>query len=237
MEADADANPKDVQSLERLAQVYTLTENTDKGVEIVNRLVAASPNDLTYQAIRLNQLMQKTPDYDILIKELDQLTGLTSEARLWYIAQYASRFYRQGNKADAEKLLTELETAEVTDLNVGFMVIDTLVLMGKLDVAERVIAQLPMPNILPGAKTPMRGRPSPAQQQLWQYNRIYQPLATAYIRGGQTEQGVELFWAFFDRTKPNVTNAKRVAKLAQSRYPLRWIQPDSVELSITDNLL
>ena len=224
LETDADANPKDIQNLERLAQIYTLTENTDKVAEITKRLVIASPNDLTYQAIRLDQLMRQTPSYETLKKQLDEMTGLTPQARLWYIARYASNFYRQGRKGDATKLLDEIETVKVTDLNTGSMLVGTLALMGKLEVAEQVIAQLPIP-MMPVAHRTVQGAPSLAQQQWWRYSRIYQTLADAYVREGQTEKGVELFWRFFDQTKPNVTNARRTVNLAYAPYSYSGYTP------------
>ena len=225
LEADTDANPKDIQSLERLAQIYTLTGNTGKVKEITNRLIVASPKDLTYQAIRLNQLMAQNPDYETLQKQLDEMTGLMPQTRLWYIAQYAHSFYRQGRMVDATKLLDELEDVKVTDLDTGFMLVNILVLMDKIDEAERFIAQLPVPMMSAGSQTSAQSTLSFSQRQWWQYNRIYQPLATAYIRRGQIDKGVELFIAFFERTKPHVPNARRVASLLYSSYSYGGYRP------------
>ena len=58
-EVEVDANPKDIQTLETLVQLYNLTENTDKVREITNRLIAASPNDPVYQGLRLDQSMRQ----------------------------------------------------------------------------------------------------------------------------------------------------------------------------------
>ncbi len=211
LEVAADANPKDVQSLEQLVQIYTLTENTDKVAEITDRLIVASPNNPVYQDMRLGQLMMQNPDYETVKKQLDQMTGLLPNRRYAHIAQYADKFYRQGNRADAEKLLDELEDAKVTELNTGSTLVNTLIAMGKLDGAAHVIAQLPIPMM-----TPL----SPAQQQWQQYTRMYHTLADAYTRTGQTDKGVELLWAFCDRTKPKVTNARRVVPLASSSYTI-----------------
>ena len=93
--------------------------------------------------------------------------------------------------------------------------------MGKTDAAEKVLTQIPVP----GLSTPQRqsaqrtqlpgiSQLSSASQQWRQYRDIYQNLAAAYIREGQTDKGIALFWTFFERTKPQATHARRVATLA-----------------------
>ena len=217
IEAEVDADPKNIKTLETLAQVYTLTQNTDKTEETIDRLIAASPNDPVYQSVRLTRLMKQELNYETLKKYLDEMTGLTPEARYWYIAQYADSFYRRGQKADAEKLAVELEDAEVTDLDTGEKVVNTLAQMGKIDTAEKVLVQLPAPT--PPAVSQTRfstaNRLSSAQQ--WRtYSRIYQSLATAYVRNEQVDKAVTLLWTFFERTRPQASNARRVAALAYS---------------------
>ena len=220
-EAQADADPKNIKVLETLAQIYILTGNTDKTNETLERLIAASPNDPVYQGTRLTRLMGQGISYETLKKYLDEMTALAPDARLWYVARYASNFYRQGRKEDTEKLVVELVDAEVSDLNTGATIVTTLARMGKTDAAERVLTQIPVP----GLSTPQRqsaqstqlsgiGQVSSASQQWRQFRDIYQNLATAYIREGQTDKGIALFWTFFERTKPEATNARRVATLA-----------------------
>ncbi|RKU15907.1 hypothetical protein C6503_13355 [Candidatus Poribacteria bacterium] len=221
-EAQADADPKNIKGLETLAQIYILTRNTDKTNETLERLIAASPNDPVYQGTRLTRLMGQGISYETLKKHLDEITTLVSpDARLWYVARYASNFYRQGRKEDTEKLVVELVDAEVSDLNTATTVVNTLARIGKTDAAEKVLTQIPVP----GLSTPQRqsarntqssgiGQLSFASQGWRQYRDIYQNLATAYIREGQTDKGVALFWTFFERTKPQATNARRVATLA-----------------------
>ena len=249
-EAQVDADPKNIKMLETLAQIYSLTQNTDKMRETVDRLLAASPNDPVYQSMQLETAMIGNLDYETVKKALDEMTGITSEARLWYVAQYASRFYQQGQKADAQKLVTELENAKVTNLGTGVRIVNTLAQMGKTDAAEEILAQLPVP--VP-SKTPQQ--PSPlvpllptgqlsAAQQWGQYSNIYQSLVTAYIRKGQTNKGVALSWTFFERTKPQATNSRRVASLAyapqsyggytslQTGYPSPTIYYDQTRLQV-----
>ena len=215
-EADAEANPKNIKTLETLAQIYTLTENTDKVAEILDQLIAVSPNDPVYQSIRLNEAVLKDRSYETFKKHLDGITGLNAEARLWYIAQYASSFYRAGQKADAEKLAIELESAKVTDLSTAARIVGALAQMGKTGAAEKILGQLPVPVLPKGPRTLTTGQPSLVQQQWSQYRGIYESLASAYMREGQTEKGIDLYWTFFARSKPNVTNARRVATLASS---------------------
>ena len=224
-EAEADANPKDIQTLETLVKLYNLTENTDKAREVTDRLIAASPNDPVYQGLRLSQSMEQQLDYEIVKKYLDEMTGVAPEARLWYTARYVQKFYGQGRGADAIKLLDEFADAKVTDPRTGSMLISAYAQMGKTDTAEKVLAQLPIPAISAGPQTSMPGTPSLAQQQWWQYSDIYRELATAYIREGKTDKGVALFWTFFDRTKPHATNPQRVATLAYSSHSYSGYTP------------
>ncbi len=215
-EAEADANPKDIQTLETLVKLYTLTEDTDKVWETTDRLITASPNDPVYQGLRFIQSMEQKFDYERTKKYLDEMTGVAPEARLWYVVQYASKLYQQGKEADAVKLLDEFEAAKVTNLNTGSMLVSVYAQMERPDAAEKIVAQLPTPAISAAPQTSMTGTPSIAQQQWWQYSSIYQNLAAAYLREGEINKGVALFWTFFDRTKPSGTNAQRVATLTYS---------------------
>ena len=225
LEAEATANPKNIQTLERLAQIYTLTENTDKTTETTDRLFAASPNDPAYQSLRLNQAIRRNVDYETLKKYLDEATDLTAEARLWYIAQYTSDFYRRGQKAAAEKLAMELEGTKITDLNTGAMLVTALAQTGKTEAAEKILEQLPMPPLSPRQRTSTPGQQSPIQRQWGQYKNVYQSLATAYIRDGQSEKGIALHWTFFERTQPSAVNARSVATLASASHTYSGYTP------------
>ena len=224
-EAEADANPKNVQNLETLVQIYILTQNTDKTKETIDRLLAVSPNDPLYQSLRLSRSMREDIDYETLKKYLDEITGLTPEARLWYIAQYAGDFYRRGWKADAEKLAVELEAAEITDLGTGSMLVSALARMNRTDAAEKILAQLPVPSLPTGPQTSTMGRPSPMQQQWSQYRGIYQSLVGAYVRSEQTDKAVALLWTFFERTKPYTASARRVSNIARSSHSYSGYTP------------
>ena len=136
--------PKDIQTLETLAQLYSLTNNTEKTTEIIERLVAASPNDLTYQVIKLNYLYSDS-DAETVQKHLKAITGLTAEARLWYTAQYVNKLYHEDKEAEAEQLLDELESTKVTDLNASSALVRSLLLMDRTEAAARIIANVPIP--------------------------------------------------------------------------------------------
>ena len=202
-EADAEANPTDIKTLETLAQLYTLVQHSDKANQIIDRLIDASPNDPAYQPLLLKRALQEDLNYETLKKYLNAMPGLSHEARLRYVAEYAERLYREGKRTDARKLMDELEGVKVTDLSTGVMLVNAFVLIDKTEAAEKVIAQL--------------SKPTP--KQLAQYIQPYKRLTGDYIREGQTDKAVALLWAFCERTKPDATNPRRVATLAQaSRY-------------------
>ena len=225
LEAEAAANSRNIQTLERLAQIYKLTENTKKTTEMIERLLAASPNDPVYQSLRLSQAMDQNLDYETLEKYLDEMTELTPEARLWYIALYAANFYRQGRKTDAEKLAAELEGAKITDLSTGSMIINVLAQMGKTEAAEKILGRLPVPPAPTRQRTPGTRQQSPTQRQWQEYKNIYQNLVSAYIREEQRHEGIVLCWTFFERTKPRATNARRVAPLTSTSHSYSGYTP------------
>ena len=227
-ETKVNANPNDIQTLELLAQLYTLTDNTDKTKKITEQLLASSPNDPVYQAIRLQQTMQHNLDYETFKKHLDEAAGLTPETRHQYIIQYTEKLYRRGEKADAEKLLDELERVQIPNLSTGVMLVDVLVLMGKMDEAEKVITQFPTPIAATAASgTSTMGTPSLVQQQR-QYVTVYQTLADAYLRQRKIEKATAFFWNFLEHTKPNATNPRRVAKLAYAASSFTGYTPIQV---------
>ena len=201
-EANAAENPKDTHTLELLGELYTLTNNGDKTREITKKLVALSPNNPAYQGLRLNLLaMEQTLDYDRLKKRLGEMSGLTPEARLWHTIEFARRLFYNGKPKDAERLLDELENVNVSNLSNNTVLVDILIRMGRTDAAEKVIAQFP---------TSVTGQLSQ------QHNRFYETLTTAYLRKGQIDKAVALFWKFFERTQPHTTGARRVATLRSS---------------------
>ena len=202
-EADVEANPTDIKALETLAQLYTLVQHSDKANQVIERLIEASPNEPMYQRLLLERTLQENLNYETLKKALDAMPGLSHEARLRYVAEYAEKLYREWKRTDARKLISELEDVQVTDLSTGITLVNTFVRMDKTEAAEKVIAQLPKP-------TP---------KQLSQYTQPYKRLTADYIRDGHIDRAVALLWTFCDRTKPETTNPKRVATLSRTS---RW---------------
>ena len=203
-ETNAAANPKDTQALELLGGLYTLTDNFEKREEITERLIAISPNNPAYQGMQLDLLAKtQTLDYDTLKKQFDEMSGLTPEARHWYTIEYAVRLFYDGKAEDAEKLLDELKDVNVTNLSNNTTLADILIQMGKTDAAEEVISQFST---------------STTGQFTQQQRRFYEQLTTTYLREGQIDKAVDIYWKHFERTKPRTTGLRRVAALNASAY-------------------
>ena len=217
-EADAEANPLDTKTLETLAQLYNLVQYHDKADRIVDRLIETSSNDPAYQPVRMQRAMKDDLNYESVKKYINDMPGLTAEARLWYTAEYAQALYRSGNRTDATKLISEVEDAKVTNLDTGAILAQALILVDKTEAAEKIIEQLS----------------KPAPKQLSQYIGLYKQLIGAYIRKGETYtqqldsdinmlrhellgiKAVALLWDSCERTKPDAITHRRVATLAQA---------------------
>ena len=212
-EANAEANPTDIKTLETLAQLYTLIQYNDKAEKTINRLIEISPNDAAYQPLRLHRAMQENLNYETVKKSLDEIPGLDPEAHLRYTAAYAKLLHRSDKKDDAIKLMREIEDVNVTDISTGFMLVDTFLTMGKTDSAEKILLNLPIPS----------------QKHQQEYQEQFETLTnTYYINQGALDKAAALFWTFCERTKPNVVNSRRVAALPQTSYyygGYRPIQP------------
>ena len=201
-EDKAEANPTDVKSIEILVKLYTLVQFEDKAKETIDRLVEISPNDSAYQPLKLHRTMEENPDYETLKKSLEEMPGIDDVSRLAYIAEYAQILYRKDKKEDAAKLLREIEDVTVTDINTGLELVDAFHLIKKLDIAERILVNLP----------------TPPKKKQYEYKRLYSNLTDDYIEEGELEKAVTLFWTYCERTKPTKINPRRVAALAQTTY-------------------
>ena len=208
-EAAAEANPLDTKTLETLAQLYNLVQYHDKADGVVDRLIKVSPNDPAYQPVRLQRAMKDNLNYESVKKYINEMPGLTAEARLWYTAEYAQILYHSENRTDATKLISEFEDAKVINLDTGAMLAQAFVLVDKTEAAEKIIGQLS----------------KPAAKQLSQYIGLYKQLIDAYIRKGQVEKAVMLLWTSCERTKPDAITHRRVATLAQASRSYRGHTP------------
>ena len=216
-EARAEAHPQDLQILETLAKVNILMENPDKTLQTVDRLIALSPNDLSYKALQLDHVLQRDLDYETAKSYLNGLSQLSLEARLWYTSLLANTLYRGGKQADAKKLVHEIEDTNVTDVQVLSEVVRILTQIGETDAAEQILAQFPVTSgITRVASTTRQGAHS--------HRTMYANLAYAYVRDGQIDQAIAIFWNFFEDTKPAVANS-RVISIAYSSHSYGGYNP------------
>lgn len=193
-------NPKDVHTLELLAQLYILMQNQDKTVEILDKLIAASPNSLVYQGIRLMSLVdQEEFKYDNLINYLDEMDGLTTDGKNWYLLELASILFSQGKREAAEKLLDELDGMNVQHLSNGHRLVDLFVKMGRTEQAEKMLSGI---STTAGAHLSQ------------QYTRIYESFTNTYLSNGETDKAVEYFWKYIEKTNPAISKARYVASLS-----------------------
>ncbi len=217
-EAEAAANPKDLQLLERLLYVYTMTYNDKKAVEVVNRLVTLSPDDPTYRDMQFQFVMQDhNPDYETVQGYLAQIPATIPQVHLQYTTQSTMRFLQVGKKSAAEKLLAQFKNEKMTDLATGTMLITAFSQLGDTETAEKMLAHFPVPT--PPVLQPSAPLSAINRSQMWQqYTNIYQALAGAYIDKGETDKGVEVLWSLFERTQPNINTSHWMASSAYSRW-------------------
>ena len=203
-EEKATANPNDVHTLELLAQLYILTQNQEKTDEVLEKLIAASPDNLIYKGVKLRSLVaQEQFKYDDLISYLDEMTGLSADGKNWYLIEHASKFVGKGNHDDAEKLLDKLEGMDVLHLSNSHRLIDLFVQRGRSETAERMLSELPATS---GARLSH------------QYTRIYESVTNTYLSNGEAEKAIEYFWKYIEKTNPTISNARHVASLSYSHY-------------------
>ncbi len=216
-EARAEAHPQDLRGLETLAQVSILMGNPDKTLQAVDRLIGLSPNDLSYKAIQLNHALQRDLDYETAKSYLDGLSQLSLEARLWYTCRLANTLHRGGNQADAKKLVHEIEDTGVTNVQVLSELVRVLTQIGETDTTEQILARLPVTSgITRSASTTRQGAQA--------HRTMYANLSYAYVRDGQIDKAISVFWKFFEHTKPAVANSRAIS-IAYSSHSYRGYNP------------
>ncbi len=196
-EKQIENNPKDINTLELLAQIYTLTDNTEKTDEIIEQLTTVSPNDSTYQAIRYNRALRNNSSIETLEKYISKFSEMDEEKRLLYNLQYINRLYRDGKKTEAEKLISKYEDIKVMDIDVVAALIKTLALMMKTDTAESILDRVPIPT----------------QSQQSKYRYLYYDITNTYLSLEQYDKAIDLFWIYCTRTQPQLTNIRRMVSL------------------------
>ena len=208
-EAKAEANPQDLQILETLAKANILMEKTDKTLQTIDRLIALSPNDLSYRAVQLNFALEQDLDYEAAKNYLDGLSQLSLEGRSWYTSQLARALYRRGKQADAKKLISEIEDTTVTDVQVLSERVRVLTQIGEVDAAEQILEQLPSTSNI--TRSVMR-------QRWGAYRTMYANLSYTYVHDGQIDKAITIFWKFLERTKPTTANARAISITSSHNY-------------------
>ncbi len=201
-EEDVQANPTDLKALETLARLYTLIQQQEKAKKVIDKLIEISPNDLTYQPLRLQLLLKDNLNYEAVKKAIDDIPGLVPTVRARYLAEYATLLHNEDKKEDATKLINEIEDVKITDLTALAKLVDAFLINDRIEIAEEILTNLP----------------SPSQKQLREYRLLFEELSDAYIKQGKTAKAINVLWTFLERTKPNTINPRRVASLAQSSY-------------------
>lgn len=204
LEEKITTNSKDVHTLELLAQLYILTENQEKTDEVLDKLIVASPNNLVYRGIRLKSLVnQEEFKYTNFINYLDEMAGLSTDGKNWYLLEYASIFMNQGKRDAVDKLLDELEEMNVLHLSNGHKLIDLFVRMGRIEQAEKRLSEI---------------SESTASQHSSQYIRNYETIMNTYLSNEETDKAIEFFWKYIEKTNPKVTSGMHGVSLSYSPY-------------------
>ncbi len=206
-ENKSQVNPKDIQNLELLAQLYRLIEYNDKSELVMEKLLVAAPNDPVYQSIKLkNDVFENQLSFDEIMQRFDSMQWLTPQARQWFLADFIRLTnYRdyQGPKDNAEKLLNELAKESVDDPKIIPMLVNAYISMDRAAEAEELI------TAYIETATP---------QMLQQFANTYQTLASIHLKKNEVDKAVAYYWKYFEQTKPKSTNPRRAATLQRSRY-------------------
>ncbi len=198
------ANPKDIQTLELLAQLYILMKNQEKTDEVLDKLLAASPDNLVYQGIKLrNMVAQQQTSHESFTDQLGKMTGLSEDGKNWYQVEYASFFLNRSTPDDAEQLLDKLEEMDVLQLSNSHKLIDLFMKKGRAETAERMLSELA------ATKTAHFSH---------QYTRIYESVTNTYLSKGDPDKAIEYFWKYIEKTNPTVSNTRYIANLTYSTY-------------------
>ena len=206
-ENKSQVNPKDIQNLELLAQLYGLIRDNGKSEQAIEKLLAAAPNDPLYQSIQLQRdVFENHLNFDEIMQRLDSMQWLTPQARQWFLADFirvSSYQDYQGPKDNAEKLLDELAKEAVDDPKIIRMLANAYITMERTTEAEKLIAEYIE------IATP---------QMLQQFSYAYQSLASIHLKKNEVEKAVVYYWKYFEQTKPKSTNPRRALTLQRSTY-------------------
>lgn len=197
------ANPKDIQTLELLAQLYILMKNEEKTDEVLDKLIADSPDNLVYQGIKLRRMVtQQQASYEAYTEQLNKMTGLSEDSKNWYQVEYTSYFIiNRSTPDDVEKLLDKLEGMDVKSFSNSDKLINLFLRSGRAETVERMLSELPTTT---GARLSQ------------QYRRIYESVTNTYLRNGDSDKAIEYFWKYIEKTNPTISNARHVVGFSYS---------------------
>lgn len=206
-ENNSQVNPKDIKNLELLAQLYGLIGDNDKSALVIEKLLAAAPNDPVYQSIKLHRDVFKNQlSFDEIMQRFDSMQWLTPQARQWFLADFirlSNYVGYQGPKDIAEKLLNELAKESVDDPKIIPMLVNAYVSTERTAEAEELM------TAYIETATP---------QMLQQFSNAYQTLASIHLKKNEVDKAVAYYWKYFEQTKPKSTNPRRALTLQRSTY-------------------
>ena len=243
-------NPKDIQNLELLAQLYGLLEDnglivdSNRSERVIEKLLAAAPNDPLYQSIKLQQdVLNNQLNFDEIMQRFDSMQWLTPQAKQWFLVDFIrlsnSKNY-QGPKDNAENLLNELAKEAVDTPKIIPTLVNAYVSTGRTAEAEELITvelakgSVDVPKIIPMLVNLYitMDRAAEAEelitayietatpQMLQQFSKAYQTLASIYHKKNEVDKAVVFYWKYFELTKPKSTNPRRALTLQRSPYSL-----------------
>lgn len=206
IKTNSESKPNDLKALEKLAQVYILTNDNGNAVPAIDRLAALSPHDYTYKKAQLDYVVRKNLDYETAKNYLDRLSPFTMGTQLWGACRLARTLHYQGKRDDAKRLISETGFSindpfkTTTNMKVIYEVFRVLTELGETDTAEALLSHFASPPVKPRIKRAHR-------QQSWYPEAMYSYLADTYLRNGQIDKAVTLFWKFPERLDSKVRNA------------------------------
>ena len=193
-----------------------LMQKEKKAVEVINHLVALSPNEPTYRNMQFQFVMWgHNLDYETVKGYLSQIPETLPQVRLQYTTQVAMRFLGIGKRSAAETLLEPFKNEKPTDFTTGTRLITVFSQLGDTETAEKMLANFPVLSALQSSA------PSSIinHRQMWrEYTNTHRTLAGAYIGKGQTDRAIEIVWSLFKQTQANVNMSHWMASSAYSSY-------------------
>jgi len=207
LETKARENPNDLKVLERLVQIYMLTEENDKALKAVKRMASLSPDDPTYQYLVFTLSLRRS-DEESAEKALKKLKEIDPQTWLSCLATYTSHLERRGMPEKAQKMLPDIESIEIKSPQSGLTLVISLARAGKPDLARRIFDGISVSDVRAMAGS-LKTAPIPTI-----YIDACQNLITAYLREGRMKEAVDFLWETLERTKPEISTGRYLTPLS-----------------------